>query len=142
MVRSLRQDRGHIGGPDENGLSDPELSPDGGRVVANRTAEGNQDVWIIDATRTTRLTFDPSSDHMAIWSPDGNRIAFDSTRRGPHDLYWKAVGGGGGSDELVAELPLNKIAYDWSRDGRFLVVQQRRSQNDLRSLGDAGRRRP
>ena len=31
---------GTLGGPDENGLSDPELSPDGGRVVANRYGGG------------------------------------------------------------------------------------------------------
>jgi Tol biopolymer transport system component len=57
---------------------------------------------------------------MAIWSPDGSRIAFDSARRGPHDLYWKTANGAG-SEELVADLPQNKVAYDWSPDGRFLL---------------------
>ena len=134
---------GSLGGPDENSLGDPELTPDGRRALVNRTVQGNQDVWIADSTRMTRLTFDPSFDHMAVWSPDASRVAFDSTRRGPHDLYWKAASGAD-SDELVADVPLNKIVFDWSPDGRFLLYSSADPQTtfDLWLLPLDGDRKP
>ena len=42
------------------------------------------DIWIIDIARNvrSRLTFDPGRDVSPVWSPDGTRIAFQSTRSG------------------------------------------------------------
>ena len=46
---------GTLGAPD-NSLLHPELSPDGRRVIVDRVVEGNTDLWLLDAVRTTRLT--------------------------------------------------------------------------------------
>jgi len=111
---------GTLGAPDANNLSAPSLSPDGRRAAVYRTVQGNTDIWFMDATRTTRFTFDASLDRFPVWSPDGSRIVFDSTRKGHRDLYLKASNGAG-SEELLLESAQDKVVYDWSRDGRFLV---------------------
>ncbi len=74
---------GAVGGPDDNDLQDPRLSPDGRRVAVDRTVQGNMDVWLIDAARgvPSRFTFDAARDFMSSWSPDGSRIAFASSRK-------------------------------------------------------------
>ena len=78
---------GVVGDPDENNLLAPHLSPDGHRVATSRTVQGNVDIWLLDADRTTPFTFDAALDRFPVWSPDGGRIVFDSTRRGIRDLY-------------------------------------------------------
>jgi hypothetical protein len=62
---------GTIGPPDASALSSPSLSPDGRRAAVFRTAQDNTDIWLLDATRSTRLTFDPSR----IVFPCGRRMA-------------------------------------------------------------------
>lgn len=54
-------------GPPEGGVVDPELAP-GGRQVAFRVNQGNQDVCLTDGSRTTRFTFD-ASEEDAVSSP-------------------------------------------------------------------------
>jgi serine/threonine protein kinase len=111
---------GTLGTPDDNNLIAPAVSPDGQRVAVHRNLQGNNDVWLIDAVRTSRFTVDPGSDGFPLWSPDGSRIAFRSNRKGHFDLYVKASSGAGGEDLLV-ESPRVKTPNDWSRDGRYLL---------------------
>ena len=49
---------GTIGAPDANSQMQPTLSRDGRWVAAYRTMQGNTDLWLFDAVRQTRLTFD------------------------------------------------------------------------------------
>ena len=57
---------GTMGGGDLANTFDPELSPDGTRVAVTRTG-GNTDVWVLDAIRASRSTYDLSLDRMPIW---------------------------------------------------------------------------
>ena len=134
---------GTLGPPDANSLTSPSLSPDGRRVAVYRTVQGNTDIWLLDATRTTRFTFDASLDRYPVWSPDGSRIVFESNRKGPRDLYLKASNGAGG-EELLVESAQNKAAFDWSRDGRFLAYRSEDPQTsfDLWVLPMEGDRKP
>jgi serine/threonine protein kinase len=111
---------GTLGAPDENNLFDPSLSPDGRRVAAERTIQGNTDLWIIDAERMTRFTFDAGYDGSPMWSSDGSRIAFQSNKRGTLGLYQKPSNGAG-TEELIFEVPESTTLSDWSRDGRFVI---------------------
>jgi hypothetical protein len=61
-----------------------------------------------------------SADRYAIWSPEGNWIAFDSNRKGHRDLYQKPSSGAG-VEELLLDSPQDKAATDWSEDGRFML---------------------
>jgi Tol biopolymer transport system component len=40
-----------------------------------------------DGTNETRLTNNPAGDEHPLWSPDGQKIAFESLRDGPIDIY-------------------------------------------------------
>lgn len=62
----------------------------------------------------------PSVDNQPIWSPDGTRIVFQSTRQGSPALYQKPSSGAG-REELLLESAGGKSPSDWSPDGRFLI---------------------
>ncbi len=115
---------GVAGEPDVNAPQAPELSADGRRIANNRTVQNNTDIWLMDVQRggTTRFTFDAAADMMPVWSPDGERVAFSSNRKGIFNLYLKRSSGAG-TDELLVESPYVKSFSDWSRDGRFLLYQ-------------------
>jgi Tol biopolymer transport system component len=100
--------------------SRPRVSPDGRHVAVARTVQGNQDLWLLDGTRMSRFTFDAATDDIAIWSPDGTRLLFTSTRTGGGDLYQKLTSGAG-AEELVVASEHVKTPSSWSTDGRFVL---------------------
>ena len=89
-------------------------------MVVSRTVQGNADLWLLDGARTSRFTFDAALDQFPLWSPDGTRIVFRSTRMGPGDLYQKLASGAGVEERLVVSDQL-KTPTSWSADGRFLL---------------------
>jgi len=101
---------GVASGLDSATLEYPELSPDGRQVAVTRMVQNNTDVWLVDLVRRgmTRFTFDPAIDLAPIWSPDGTRIAFASTKKGPFDLYLKPSSSAG-AEELLLETPNRSI---------------------------------
>ena len=134
--------RGTIGEPDAS-LSNPRVAPDGRRVAVQRTVQGNDDIWLLDGARTSRFTFDPAPDMRPVWSPDGTRIAFTSTRTGAGDLYQKLTSGAGTEERLVTSDQL-KNAYSWSPDGHFLLFNSSDAQTntDLWVVSMVGNRAP
>jgi Tol biopolymer transport system component len=134
---------GPLGAPDETGLLNPSVSPDGQRVAVARTVQGNSDLWLLDGARTSRFTFDAAQDRVPLWSPDGTRIAFASNRAGTYDLYLKAASGAGVEEGLLAS-PQTKIPTDWSADGRFLLCHSvdPQANSDLWVLPLEGDRTP
>ena len=80
------------------GYAQPDVSPEGGRVAVRKGIGGEMDIWIYDLARdtSTRLTFDEANDAMPRWSPDGQRVVFNSQREGGVlNLFWKAADGTG-----------------------------------------------
>ena len=111
---------GTFGPPDDKELTAPSLSPDGRRVAAHRTVQNNTDIWIYDAARMTRFTFDAGRDRWPIWSPDGDHVAFDSDRTG-HRYFYQKRSDLAGAEVLLLESSEEKALNDWSPDGRFLL---------------------
>ena len=112
--------RGFFGDPDGSNLFHPRMSPDGRRVAVTRTVQGNTDIWLLDGARASRVTFDAAFDDSPLWSSDGSRIVFRSSRTGPGDLYQKLTSGAGVEERLVAS-DQAKTPTSWSADGRFLL---------------------
>ncbi len=120
----------------------PRISPDGSRLAIGVTESGGSDVWIYDLERETltRLTFDPATDHNPIWTPDGQRIVFDSGRAGAgHNLYWKAADGTGEAERLTTS-PTTQTVDSFSPDGKRLVFREIVEPRDLRVLSMEGER--
>jgi len=74
--------------------SNPRLSPDGRRVAVGIDEQESQ-VWLYDITRETltRLTFEGSINGYPVWTPDGKRIAFSSSKDGPQNVFWQLANG-------------------------------------------------
>lgn len=100
----------------------PRLSPDGSRIALTLADQG-QDIWIWDVGRKNlrRLTTDPAPERYSIWTPDGKRIAFGSTR-GNEAGTWLQAADGSGMPQRLAGLPLERFPTTISPDGSLLVA--------------------
>ena len=121
--------RGTLFDPDST-LANPNVSPDGRRVVVSRTVQDNIDLWLLDGARAIRLTFDAAPDTQPVWSPDGTRIVFRSNRTGADDIYEKLASGAGADERLLASDQV-KTPESWSADGRFLLYRSIDPQTGL-----------
>ena len=105
------------------------LSPDASRLALS-AGTVNVDVWALDLVRgvPTRLTIDPAVDVIPVWSPDGLRIAFTSSRRmrTEFDLFVRPASATGGDELLIAMDGSNETPSDWSDDGQFILVTRDR----------------
>jgi dipeptidyl aminopeptidase/acylaminoacyl peptidase len=117
-------------GKEIGGLGDPaayydqRISADGQKVAVSLFDPSARtiDIWIYEVARglRTRFTFDPAFERFPVWSPDGSRVVFGSTRKGQYDLFVKPASGAG-TEELLLTTGLNLYPTDWSTDGRFLL---------------------
>jgi len=110
-------------------MFNPSLSPDGRRVAVDISdaKASNVDVWVIDLDGDTagRFTFDPVEEATPVWSPDGGRIAYQSSDTGTK----VKVTSGFEDGRIVAQRPAisltignNIFPNSWSRDGTSLVA--------------------
>jgi Tol biopolymer transport system component len=115
------------------------LSPDDGHLALDRDG----DCWLLDLKRggISRFTFHPAFQAIPVWSHDGSRIAFTSTRDGEWNIYQK-LSDGSGEEELLVKSSEVKLANDWSPDGRFLLYDSdnKKTGRDLWALRLADRK--
>jgi eukaryotic-like serine/threonine-protein kinase len=120
--RTGKESKVPVNALDVNRLGQPNLSPDGQRVVVTLVSQSDADIWIMDLAggRSTRLTNDGALDAYPVWSPRTNQIVFSSRRRGNPSLYLLPANGSPGSEKLLwGGAPAFPQA--WSSDERFLV---------------------
>lgn len=108
---------GRTAPPPRESYASPKLSPDGKRlaVFSDGPGEGESDLWVVDlaSEQASRLTFSPGVDRYPIWSPDGDRLAFQTDRNGVFDLWVRSAGGGGAERALFESTTNWKIARSW-----------------------------
>ena len=109
------------------------LSPDGTRVAVSIRDQEN-DIWMWDLARKTltRLTFDADVDMNPVWTPDGRRVVFASSRTGVFNLYARDV------DESTPDVRLTagantQLPSSVTHDGAFVIGQEVRlhTRSDL-----------
>jgi serine/threonine-protein kinase len=124
-----------------NNYSFPRISPDGKQIALRvRDSAGNSDIWIWDCARGTlsRLTFDTKS-ASPLWTLDGKRIAFLSSRNGNQNIFWKAADGTGEDEKLVSVNDRALAPYSWSSDGKVMVLIELNGANfDIATLSMEG----
>jgi eukaryotic-like serine/threonine-protein kinase len=121
------------------------IAPDGRRASLSQSTNQNFDVWLLEFGRgiLTRFTSGPTVENSAVWSRDGNRIAFESNRRGAYDIYQKPAVGPG-SEELLLASEVTKSPTDWSPDGQYILygIIDPKTGSDIWALPLEGNRKP
>ena len=133
---------------------DPAYSPDGQQLVYSVVTSSGQgapcpvnlesDLWRMDADggNPEQLTDGECASANPSWSPDGSRIAFDSTRANGSHLYILNVANGQ-VDPLTTANPTHwQYAPHWSADGRYISYADDDPQlpggNDIRLIDADG----
>jgi len=106
---------------------DPQISPDGRRVVYVRTSFDvrtdmpRANLWIVDADGGNHrpLRSGHASQSSPRWSPDGARIAYVSGAEGSPQLFVRFLDSG--ESALVTDLLEAPNALAWSPDGEWLA---------------------
>jgi Tol biopolymer transport system component/C-terminal processing protease CtpA/Prc len=111
-------------------LYEPALSPDHSEIAF----VSGGDIWTVPASggEARLLVSQPATESRPMYSPDGTRLAFISTRTGGGDIYVLELRSG----------DLKRITFDdvksnldaWSPDGKFLYFSS--SRGDIGSMSD------
>jgi serine/threonine protein kinase/Tol biopolymer transport system component len=111
--------------------TDFRFSPDESRLTTSLAdpKTGFPDVWLLDLARgiNAPCTFGPAVNAGAVWSPDGSKIAFRTTRSGGLTEFYSKSSGCAGKEQPVltqavaAGLSSTSTLSDWSPDGRYLL---------------------
>jgi Tol biopolymer transport system component len=120
-----------------------QLSPDGTRLITTGPFPTIAS-WLIDLNRDLkmRITAEGGNAH-AIWSPDGQRIAFSAPSRNKWALFIKRADGST-KEELVRETDGEVVPNDWSADSHYVLYSAYDSNTkwDLWALPLEGDREP
>ena len=118
----------------------PRISPDGRRLAVQRieAAAGRLSLWVEDLERGTKVRMAGEGGFLPVWSPRGDRLAFNT---GPPWRPTLTIGSSDGTgDPTTVRCPSDRChPTDWSRDGRWLLVNVHSSTDvDVWMLSTAG----
>lgn len=108
----------------------PAVSPDGQWLAFTCNEGGNQDIYVARAggTELRRLASLPGLDVHPRWSPDGQKILFNSfplEAGQPHDVYIINFDGSGLANLSRGRFPDGQ-ANDWHPDGKRVLISSGR----------------
>jgi serine/threonine-protein kinase len=102
----------------------PRFSPDGSKLAMDIREHGQYGVWVYEWQRDkmSRLPGDAGENKIPVWTPDGARIVFASSRRDNaiHNLYWQRADGADHA-ELLLQSEFEQMPTSWHPSGKFLA---------------------
>jgi tricorn protease len=114
----------------KSSLATPAISPDGHEIAF---ASGG-DIWTVpsDGGEARLLISSPADESRPLYSPDGTKLAFISTRTGAGDIYVLTLASGALQRLTFSDSPSNLDA--WSRDGQWIYFTS--NVSDVAGQGD------
>lgn len=116
----------------------PSWSPDGERIAFVSNRGGTYEVYVMSSNGSGQIRLTSGCDCNGSdrngtpvtpsWSPDGERIAFDSFREGSWDVY--TMNADGSAVTRLTNDAAKDIAPNWSPDGDKIAFQSNRSGTD------------
>ncbi len=112
-------------------VRDPQRSPDGKWVAytvaraIKDTDKNDTDVWMVswDGQQQIQITSSPEGESSPRWSPDGQYLAFLSSRQGAKSAQIWLLNRAGGEAVKLTEIKGGVSDYSWSPDSkRFVLV--------------------
>ena len=127
----------------------PSWFPDGERIAFSSNRDGHfrgvagitSEIYMMDADggNEQRLTNNRQNDRYPSWSPDGERIAFSSDRKGDlenFDIY--VMDADGGNQRRLTNHRSDDGYPSWSPDGKRIVFSSQRDGNSEIYVINAG----
>ncbi len=111
-------------------VSDPQISPDGSKIIYQRnfkdimTDQNLSNLWIVnfDGTQNRPVTTGNTKDSYPRWSPDGKKIIYKSNKDGEMKLYQMWVDT---RQETVLSSSGNLPgSVSWSPDGKYFAFSK------------------
>ena len=86
--------------------------------------DGFGEVRVCELARgfVSRLSDEPGESSNAIWSPDGQRVAYLTGTLSPQTIVIRSVRGTAPPEVHLTHDPVYKELYDWTPDGKALIV--------------------
>jgi len=108
-------------------VSDPQISPDGKRVVYARnfadimSDRRRSNLWVVDFDGSNHrpLTTGIENDAGARWSADGTRVAYVSSSGGSRQLHVRWLDTG--QTAMITHLTASPGGFSWSPDGEWIA---------------------
>jgi serine/threonine-protein kinase len=101
----------------------PRISPDGKRVVVGITGD-KPHIFLYDiAANTLKQVTTEANNALPIWTPDGKRFVYRSTKAGPWNVFWKNADGTGNTEQLTNSQFLTEPT-SFSPDGKILAFSE------------------
>ncbi|MDA2927191.1 tetratricopeptide repeat protein [Acidobacteria bacterium AH-259-G07] len=123
---------------DSGNLGSHDWSRDGENILISiQAADGSvflATVSLKDKKMQRLVTLNWEGPQRAQYSPDGQFIAYDSTKGGDRKIY--LISADGAQERILVDSPGEDDSPLWTRDGRFLLFRSNRSGKwDLYALG-------